>query len=665
LAALGGSAGVAPWADAYGAFSRGYAGSGAQPLGPEPHLIERLFAERTASLGRMARHYLHTSDLGAFERLELADSRETDPIVAGALAEHEACYRFAREDDLAGHYAGYYEYERARGVVYGPETLDGQPRYEEVAALLSGIPAGGLVLDYGCAHGHYTVNLARRFPELRLDGIDLAPSNIETAQAWALAEGLETRVRFLVGDHHAAGGPYDAVLAGEILEHAPEPARLADALLGTLKPGGLFVATVPYGPWEAEGYRAHWPWRAHLHHLEEADLYDLFGHYPAFFLRAIPSGKARRGEALGQYVLAYRKRGATARPAPVPSESAGAIDWKRKGRLQAPRETLSVCMLAMPHGETLARTLRSVRDVADEIIVGIDCGEADHGSRDGRAWEICAEYGARAYGARSPLSVGFDAARNATIERAAGDWILWIDDDEELIWPYNLPAYLRPNPYDAYAVRQTHFALEPAGVIKTDYPCRVFRNRRGFRFFGLVHEHPEIGAVNGGAGRVFLPPDVAIGHNGYLTEEVRRKRFERNLPLMLKDRERNPERTLGKMLWIRDLMQANRFEIEHTGAVSPAMHERAREAIALWRGLLEKRQLQLCVESLGYYSEAVRLTTGAGVEGAVAVAARHFGIGDQGLPQPIQGLFADPADFELFCTALVSERARGLSGNYL
>ena len=181
-----------------------------------------------------------------------------------------------------------------------------------------------------------------------------------------------------------------------------------------------------------------------------------------------------------------------------------------------------------------------------------------------------------------------------------------------------------------------------------------------------MHEHPELG-LNEGPGQVLLLPDVAICHNGYLTEEVRRARFQRNLPLMLKDRQRNGERLLGRFLWIRDLAHLNRFEFEQTGGLSPAMRERAEEAVDLWRGLLDDGQVRMAVDALPYYSEAANLLSSGGIECSLQVGIGHRGLGDTGeQPPPLcQGQFLEPGDIERLTTALVREKTALVSGPYV
>ena len=176
----------------------------------------------------------------------------------------------------------------------------------------------------------------------------------------------------------------------------------------------------------------------------------------------------------------------------------------------------------------LYRCLESVKPIADEIIV------CDTGSSD-RTMEIAREYTDQVY--EIPWDDDFAAARNRSIEKATGDWVLWIDADEYLLGAENLGKYLRDNMYNGYVIRQHHHAID--AEFKPDVPVRLFRNRMGIRFFGCVHEHPETG-LNEGVKPAVILGDVHVMHDGYVTENVRRRRFLRNLPMVLKDRKRHP-----------------------------------------------------------------------------------------------------------------------------
>lgn len=87
------------------------------------------------------------------------------------------------------------------------------------------------------------------------------------------------------------------------------------------------------------------------------------------------------------------------------------------------RPFISLCMIVKNEAERVAACLQSVRDVVDEIII------TDTGSTDG-TMDICRSMGAAVYSYEWDDS--FANARNAGIARATGQWIFWLDGDEEL-----------------------------------------------------------------------------------------------------------------------------------------------------------------------------------------------------------------------------------------
>src|SRR5262245_6001863 len=86
--------------------------------------------------------------------------------------------------------------------------------------------------------------------------------------------------------------------------------------------------------------------------------------------------------------------------------------------------SLSVCLLTRNEEANIARALRSVAGVADEVVV------ADTASRD-RTAQIAAELGAKVH--QFPWEDDFAAGRNFLIGQAIGDWVLWLNADEELL----------------------------------------------------------------------------------------------------------------------------------------------------------------------------------------------------------------------------------------
>ena len=615
-------------------------------------LAEGVLRQRSGAPRRLARHLIRYSDIMACGELVRRQAETPGALDAAVLDELSTAYRFVEDGTFREHYESLARWEAERGIDHGhdaPERLIAMPRFRVVEECVAALPPGARVLDYGCGQGHFTAALARRFPQLHFTGVDLAAHNIEQGLARLVEAGL-ANVELQIGDEMSLNGAYDLILACEVLEHVPDPACLADRLESRLVAGGMLCITVPFGPWEAESYDRV-PYRMHLYHFEREDLLALWGHKPGYSVIALPVRANECGEALGCYRVTYRAGGAPA----------GRIDPARKLVSQAPRETVSAILVCRDDGKTLARTLESVRACSGQIVIGFDGDPA----APGPGWDIARRYGAEAFAIPSPLSIGFDAARNLTLQRSWGDWVLWIDDDEVFEWPERLAKYLRPNLYEAYAIKQHHYSVEPEGVIKTDFPCRLFRRREGVRFYGLVHEHPERG-LNRGFGQVLLLPDVAICHAGYDTEDVRRRRFRRNLPLMLRDRELYPERLLGKFLWIRDLAHLNRYAWERHGALTGEMHQRAGEAVALWRELLRDGHVRMAMDALPYYSEAVQLLTGEGIAFEIAMGASRNGLGDLNgsSPPSLRGCFLDTGDIRAFTEAMIQEKTRLFDERY-
>ncbi|MFH0922006.1 MAG: methyltransferase domain-containing protein [Fibrobacterota bacterium] len=93
----------------------------------------------------------------------------------------------------------------------------------------------GEVLDVGCAYGQLHAYIRSMHKAGRVHGLDIAPSPWpDTVIGDACA--LDTRF---------AAGTFDTVIAGEIIEHLPDPPRFLRACWAVLKPGGRLLVTTP------------------------------------------------------------------------------------------------------------------------------------------------------------------------------------------------------------------------------------------------------------------------------------------------------------------------------------------------------------------------------------------------------------------------------------
>jgi glycosyltransferase involved in cell wall biosynthesis len=177
---------------------------------------------------------------------------------------------------------------------------------------------------------------------------------------------------------------------------------------------------------------------------------------------------------------------------------------------------------------TLSRCLKSVRDVADEVIV------VDTGSTDSTV-SVAADFGAKVY--HFEWCDDFAAARNESIQHAKGDWILQIDADEELLsGSISLVRKALLNPWClVYVITCDNGADSRAErFVKVG---RLFRNHPSIRYSRPYHENVSASAYDLMAReprwQVVEEPGIIIRHYGYEPSVMRsRQKHERGIRIM-------------------------------------------------------------------------------------------------------------------------------------
>jgi hypothetical protein len=143
--------------------------------------------------------------------------------------------------------------------------------------------------------------------------------------------------------------------------------------------------------------------------------------------------------------------------------------------------TLSVCFLTRNEEQHIGRALRSVAGMADQVVV------ADTGSSDGTAHRA-AELGAEVH--QFPWDDDFGAGRNFAIDKARGDWVLWMQADEELLPASHaaLQDCLSQNEVLAFFVRvQNVLAADRPDCASETSDLRLFRRLPELSFVGRLH----------------------------------------------------------------------------------------------------------------------------------------------------------------------------------
>ncbi len=189
------------------------------------------------------------------------------PGHAEALVDHSSLYCIAPIGQLmAGCLkpldAVLHAFRSGEGVPYaryGTDLHEGQarftrPMFEQLlgeewlpavadvhARLLSDPPAQ--VADVACGEGHSSLAIARRYPGVRVDGIDMDAASIAAARRHLAGSGLEDRVHFHLADasDHDMAGAYDLVYPHEALHDMSYPVQVLTSCRRLLTEGGSMV----------------------------------------------------------------------------------------------------------------------------------------------------------------------------------------------------------------------------------------------------------------------------------------------------------------------------------------------------------------------------------------------------------------------------------------
>ncbi len=149
---------------------------------------------------------------------------------------------------------------------------------------------------------------------------------------------------------------------------------------------------------------------------------------------------------------------------------------------------LSVGIITFNEEKILGKTLESVKNIADEIII------VDSNSTDSTV-EIAKNYGAKVF---TEGWKGFGPQKNSVLEKCNGEWILLIDADEvlseELIVKLKGIVNLESSDYQVYEINRCSVCFGKElkyGGWSNQYATRLWKNGAGILNNNLVHERFE------------------------------------------------------------------------------------------------------------------------------------------------------------------------------
>lgn len=145
--------------------------------------------------------------------------------------------------------------------------------------------------------------------------------------------------------------------------------------------------------------------------------------------------------------------------------------------------SISVCLLTRNQEPHIERCLGSLAGLDGEVIVG------DTGSTDGTV-SAAQRLGAKVV--NITWHDDFAEAQNLVLAQASGDWVLWLNPDEELESPGAeriLELITRPEAF-AYALRVREIAdVGATAAAAESLQARLFRRHAELRYVGRLHPH--------------------------------------------------------------------------------------------------------------------------------------------------------------------------------
>ncbi|ABO49915.1 glycosyl transferase, family 2 [Desulforamulus reducens MI-1] len=189
-------------------------------------------------------------------------------------------------------------------------------------------------------------------------------------------------------------------------------------------------------------------------------------------------------------------------------------------------KTISLCIIAKDEEQNIARCINSAKDYVDQIIV-VDTGSTDY------TVELAEELGAEVY--HFIWQDDFALARNKSLEHATGDWILFLDCDEELD-PDTAPllkGVIENENFNGYSLKIINMFNNQPGTRFLGF--RMFRNSPLHRFECPIHEQILPSVIRNSSRDKIGQSDITIYHYGYdIDEAANKNKIERNLRILHK-----------------------------------------------------------------------------------------------------------------------------------
>lgn len=114
----------------------------------------------------------------------------------------------------------------------------------EFGVALTRLRPAGATLEVGAGDGAFVAAARARFPDARVEGVELSRAAVERARRERDVE-LIARPLEALGDAPGFTRAFDVVCSFQVLEHVPRPGDFLRDMRRCLRPGGLLLLSVP------------------------------------------------------------------------------------------------------------------------------------------------------------------------------------------------------------------------------------------------------------------------------------------------------------------------------------------------------------------------------------------------------------------------------------
>lgn len=192
---------------------------------------------------------------------------------------------------------------------------------------------------------------------------------------------------------------------------------------------------------------------------------------------------------------------------------------------------ISLCMIVKNEEKYIEQCLSSVASIVNEIII-VDTGSTD------KTLELAGHFNPKVF--KYTWNSNFGEARNYSLEQATGEWILVLDADEAIYSEdlKKLMDIVQTTKANEIALKFHNFTDEVSEEnYNTHIGVRLFKNYC-FKYEGAIHE--QLVPTNKIISRNPYITDIRVRHYGYLKSNSGQKKRDRNVPIIQKLLDENP-----------------------------------------------------------------------------------------------------------------------------